>query len=192
MLQTIVDETHRLVRLVDNLLDMARLDSGSLALNRQWHVLEEIVGSALARLRRELVNHRVQVRHSRRFAAVARRWFLAGAGVREFVGKRGALHAGRNRNRNFGQVRRATAPKFASPTTARACRREANRKCSRSFSAARLLRPDGRRGVGLGLAICQGNDPIARRPHYRRQPHDGRRGIRHLASLRSANGADWR
>ena len=54
MLQTIVDESHQLVRLVDNLLDMARLDAGSLALNRQWHVLEEFVGSALARLRREL------------------------------------------------------------------------------------------------------------------------------------------
>ena len=36
MLQTLVSESHQLVRLVENLLDMARLESGSLALNRQF------------------------------------------------------------------------------------------------------------------------------------------------------------
>ena len=53
-LQTIVDESRRLTRLVENLLDMARLDSGSVVLNRQWHVLEEIVGVALNSAKREL------------------------------------------------------------------------------------------------------------------------------------------
>src|SRR5206468_3881131 len=43
LLQTVADESRRMTRLVDNLLDMTRLESGSLALNRQWHVLEEIV-----------------------------------------------------------------------------------------------------------------------------------------------------
>jgi two-component system sensor histidine kinase KdpD len=61
LLQTIVDEAHRLSRLVDNLLDMTRLTSGAVLLNKQWHVLEEIVGSALARLRRELGHHVIQV-----------------------------------------------------------------------------------------------------------------------------------
>ena len=57
-LQTIVDESQRLTRLVENLLDMARLDSGSVVLNRQWHVLEEIVGVALNAVKRELKDHR--------------------------------------------------------------------------------------------------------------------------------------
>jgi two-component system sensor histidine kinase KdpD len=61
LLQTIVEESRRLGRLVDNLLDMTRLTSGTVALNKQWHVLEEIVGSALARLRRELEHHAVRV-----------------------------------------------------------------------------------------------------------------------------------
>ena len=61
LLQSIVDESKRLARLVDNLLDMTRLEAGIVALNKQWHVLEEIVGSARSRLRRELANHRVQV-----------------------------------------------------------------------------------------------------------------------------------
>ena len=50
-----------LTRLVENLLDMARLDSGSVVLNRQWHVLEEIVGVALNAAKRELQDHEVRV-----------------------------------------------------------------------------------------------------------------------------------
>jgi two-component system sensor histidine kinase KdpD len=61
LLQSIVDEAHRLARLVDNLLDMTRLESGAVVLNKQWHVLEEIVGSARNRLRRELDGHGVHV-----------------------------------------------------------------------------------------------------------------------------------
>jgi len=38
----------RMNALVNNLLDMARLESGSVQLNRQWQPLEEVVGTALA------------------------------------------------------------------------------------------------------------------------------------------------
>src|SRR5260370_294383 len=61
LLQTVVDESRRLTRLVDNLLDMTRLESGAVELNKQWHVLEEIVGSALSRFRQELEHHPVRV-----------------------------------------------------------------------------------------------------------------------------------
>src|SRR5262249_2252636 len=61
LLQTVVDESRRLTRLVDNLLDMTRLEAGTVPLHKQWHVLEEIVGSARSRLRRELENHPVKV-----------------------------------------------------------------------------------------------------------------------------------
>lgn len=37
----------RMTALVNNLLDMARLESGAVQLNRQWQPLEEVVGSAL-------------------------------------------------------------------------------------------------------------------------------------------------
>jgi two-component system sensor histidine kinase KdpD len=60
LLQSIAEESHRLSRLVDNLLDMTRLESGAVKLNLQWHVLEELVGSALGRLRRELQRHTVR------------------------------------------------------------------------------------------------------------------------------------
>ena len=37
----------RLIALVNNLLDMARIQSGEVRLNLEWHPLEEVVGSAL-------------------------------------------------------------------------------------------------------------------------------------------------
>ena len=59
--QTIYDEANRLDRLVANLLEMSRLQSGQTKLNREWHVLEEVVGCALAQLESQLQNHPVVV-----------------------------------------------------------------------------------------------------------------------------------
>jgi two-component system sensor histidine kinase KdpD len=57
----IYEEAERLNRLVTNLLDMTRLESGSLRLNRDWHSMEELVGTALARLRAGLEGRTVRV-----------------------------------------------------------------------------------------------------------------------------------
>ncbi|MGH8552320.1 MAG: DUF4118 domain-containing protein, partial [Methylococcales bacterium] len=46
----ILDEALRMTNLVNNILDMARLDSGMVRLNRQWVPLDEIIGSVLTRL----------------------------------------------------------------------------------------------------------------------------------------------
>src|SRR6185369_7980363 len=54
LLDTICEEADRLERLVRNLLDMTRLESGALVVKRQWMPLEEIVGSALTRLEAQL------------------------------------------------------------------------------------------------------------------------------------------
>jgi len=53
-------EAERMTGLIDNVLDMARLQSGVASLNRQWHPLEELVGATLKRLERTLAGHRVQ------------------------------------------------------------------------------------------------------------------------------------
>jgi len=47
--------------LVNNLLDMARIQSGEVKLNLQWQLFEEVVGSALRATQVLLTNHRVQV-----------------------------------------------------------------------------------------------------------------------------------
>lgn len=61
LLETVADEAARLNRLLENILQMSKLDAGAASPNKQWHVLEEIVGSALHRIRRELVGHEVTV-----------------------------------------------------------------------------------------------------------------------------------
>lgn len=54
-------EVVRMSALIDNLLDMARLQSGEVRLNRQWQLLEEVVGTALEARRAVLAGHRVRV-----------------------------------------------------------------------------------------------------------------------------------
>jgi two-component system sensor histidine kinase KdpD len=59
LLESIRDEADRLNRLVHNLLEMTRLESGALELRREWHSLEEVVGAALSRLAKGLGSRRV-------------------------------------------------------------------------------------------------------------------------------------
>jgi two-component system, OmpR family, sensor histidine kinase KdpD len=49
---SILSEADRLNRLVQNLLDMTRVESGKLEVKKQWLPLEEVVGSALVRAER--------------------------------------------------------------------------------------------------------------------------------------------
>ncbi len=61
LLETIVDESQRLTRLVENLLHMTRLSSGKVQINRQWQPVEELIGSALHRLDHVLAGRDVKV-----------------------------------------------------------------------------------------------------------------------------------
>jgi two-component system sensor histidine kinase KdpD len=62
LLETIVDESQRLTRLVENLLHMTRLSSGKVQINRQWQPVEEVIGSALHRLDHVLAGREVKVK----------------------------------------------------------------------------------------------------------------------------------
>ena len=55
------DEAMRMNALVNNLLDMARLQAGEVRLNRQWQPLEEVVGSAVAALGQLLAGHALRI-----------------------------------------------------------------------------------------------------------------------------------
>jgi two-component system sensor histidine kinase KdpD len=48
--EVIYEEAYRLNRLIANLLDMTRLESGGLRLNKEWQTIEEVVGVALRRI----------------------------------------------------------------------------------------------------------------------------------------------
>jgi two-component system sensor histidine kinase KdpD len=62
LVDSICEEAARLERLVANLLDMTRLDSGAVSLKRDWVPLDEVVGSALTRLEDRLGDRSVNVR----------------------------------------------------------------------------------------------------------------------------------
>lgn len=58
----ILGESRRMHRLVMNLLDMVRVESGALAIRKTWQPLEEALGVALLRLDERLAGRDVQVR----------------------------------------------------------------------------------------------------------------------------------
>ena len=58
---SIQQSARRMSALVNNLLDMARLQAGAVQLNRAWQPLEEVVGSALAASAQAIAAHRVEV-----------------------------------------------------------------------------------------------------------------------------------
>jgi two-component system sensor histidine kinase KdpD len=60
--RAIYDEAQRMSSLVNNILDMARLDAGAIELNKQWYPLEEMIGTVLTRLQKRLQDRRVTVK----------------------------------------------------------------------------------------------------------------------------------
>jgi two-component system sensor histidine kinase KdpD len=154
LLQSIVDESRRLGRLVENLLDMARLESGSMHVNRQWHVLEELVGVALHSLSSELNRHTVRVSIPANFPLLK----VDGLLMEQLLGN---LVENAARYTPAGSTIEIVASEIEGgaiisvadngpglpPGSEKAMFDKFIRGASHS--------PDGRRGVGLGLAICQ-------------------------------------
>jgi two-component system sensor histidine kinase KdpD len=62
LLQTVLEESESLNRLVGNLLDTTRLEAGALRLHSEWQSLEELLGVVLNRLSRQLERHPVTTR----------------------------------------------------------------------------------------------------------------------------------
>jgi two-component system sensor histidine kinase KdpD len=59
--QSIYDEANRLNALVRNLLDMTRLESGGIQVNKAWQPLEDVVGAALTHMELPLAGRPVAV-----------------------------------------------------------------------------------------------------------------------------------
>ena len=133
---------------------MTRLSSGSVGLNKQWHVLEEIVGSALGRLRRELKSHVVRVEIPPDLPLL----FFDGVLMEQvfFNLLENAIRytpadsqieiAARLLDKQVELRFADNGPGLPPGSEARVFE-----KFFRGSGAA----PDGRRGVGLGLAICE-------------------------------------
>jgi K+-sensing histidine kinase KdpD len=61
LIATIQDESERLNRFINNLLDMTRLESGAIAVRAEATDLADVIGSALRRASKVLGSHHVKV-----------------------------------------------------------------------------------------------------------------------------------
>ncbi len=61
LLKTVLEEAERLNRLIRNLLDMTRLESGAVKVRKEWVPLEEVIGGALTHLESRLGSREVRV-----------------------------------------------------------------------------------------------------------------------------------
>jgi two-component system sensor histidine kinase KdpD len=154
LLQSIVDESRRLGRLVENLLDMARLDSGSMTVNRQWQVLEEIVGVALHSLSRDLSRHNVLVSIPVNFPLLN----VDGILIEQVLVN---LLENASRYTPEGSTIEITACELDRSVAISVADNGPGLPAGTElavfdkFFRGAAVAPDGRRGVGLGLAICQ-------------------------------------
>jgi two-component system sensor histidine kinase KdpD len=62
MLEVIDEETDRLNRFIEGLMELARIEAGEMHLHRRWASLEEIITTALERAAPLICNHKIQVR----------------------------------------------------------------------------------------------------------------------------------
>ncbi len=154
MLETVVAESHRLSRQVENLLDMARFDAGVLTLQRDWEVLEELVGVTLARLKRELAGRVVRVQIPADFPLL----YVADDLIQQVL------------SNLIENALRYTPPGSPIEISAETSGGEAlvriadsgpglppgsEEKLFDKFVRGGAAVADGRRGIGLGLSICR-------------------------------------
>jgi len=146
------EEVERLNRLVDNLLDMARLQSGSVKLKQEWQSIEEIVGGALYSLRYSLNNHDISTDVPislpllRCDAALIER-VIANLleNATKYVPHGGKIHIVAQQRNDMLEV----GVEDDGPGVAR----EQERMIFEKFSRGSIESPIP--GVGLGLAICR-------------------------------------
>jgi two-component system sensor histidine kinase KdpD len=154
LLQGIADEARRLNRLVENLLDMALLDSGAISVNKQWHVLEEIVGLAIEASKRELSEHSLRIEIPEDFPLLN-----VDAVLLEQVLVNLLDNAARYTP--HGCQIEISAQAFDRRVEIRVADNGpglpagSESKVFDKFFRGSTVAPDGRRGVGLGLAICR-------------------------------------
>ncbi|NMG43884.1 DUF4118 domain-containing protein [Aromatoleum toluvorans] len=65
------DQAGRLHQMVENLLDMARLQAGQVRLRRDWHAIDEVIGASIRLLGDALREHPVKVGVARELSLIA-------------------------------------------------------------------------------------------------------------------------
>jgi two-component system sensor histidine kinase KdpD len=133
---------------------MARLDSGSVTVNRQWHVLEEIVGIALDAVGRDLRNHRVNVSIPAEFPLLNIDGFLFEQVLGNLL-ENAARYTPAGSEIEISARTHGRGVEIQIADNGPGLPPGSEAQVFDKFFRGSTVTPDGRRGVGLGLAICQ-------------------------------------
>ena len=149
------EQALRMIDLVTNLLDMARLQSGAVSLRLEWQSVEEVVGGAVPVCRTQLGGQRaLSVRIDRRPAAGGVRCRADRARAGQPAGKRRQVHARADHQCEIWCTDVDDEVLVSVRDHGPGCRAgPGGSRCSRSSRAA--TPKSATPGVGLGLAICK-------------------------------------
>jgi two-component system sensor histidine kinase KdpD len=153
LLRTINEESERLSRLVENLLQMTRLSSGKVQIDRQWHPIEEIIGSTLTRMERALGNRLIETRVDSRLSlihvdAVLIEQLLVNLieNAAKYSPPDAAIEVSARETRGVVELEVADRGRGFAPGD--------EKRVFDLFYRGSSVNPD-RRGTGIGLAICR-------------------------------------
>jgi K+-sensing histidine kinase KdpD len=155
MLDTIYGESERMERLINNLLDMTRVESGGLQVRKEWQPLQEVVGSVLHRIERRLGGRKIRTDLPADLPLVQIDSVLIGQVLMNLLDNAIAytppnstieIRAREMRDPREIEVEVADNGPGIPPGTE-------TRVFQKFFRAAQ---PEKRQGIGLGLAICRG------------------------------------
>lgn len=180
LIVSIYEEADRLARLVDNLLHMTKLDSGQLQPRREWNVVEDIVGSALTRLGRQLAAREVTTRVARDLPLLDIDGVLVELVLTNLLDNAAKYSAPQapiavEAKMTGGWVEIAVADRGPGLTF------EEKGRAFEKFYRGPARCEDGSRGAGLGLSICHAIIQLHGGRIHLEDRHDG--GARFVVSL---------
>ena len=149
----ILEESRRMTRLVANLLNMVRVETGALAVQKSWQPLEEVIGVALLRAGAAARRPHRRGRPAARPPAGADGRAADRAGVHQPAGERRQVHAAGTPIAVTRVARTAVRSAWKWRTAVPGCRRARRSRCSGSSTAARHAGGDGGRGRRSGLGL---------------------------------------
>jgi two-component system sensor histidine kinase KdpD len=154
LLKSVHEETLRLSRLVENLLDMTRLESSTINVHPEPHVVEELVGSAIVRVEPILTDQRIQTDVPANLPLIS----VDGILVEQLL-----VNLLENAIRHSPPASTISVAAKTNKGMVELSIRDhgdglpvgEEKRVFEKFFQSTHRRPDSRRGVGLGLAVCK-------------------------------------
>ena len=153
--EAISEEADRLNQLLENLLQLTRLESGSLRIEKDWQPIDEVIGSSLERQRRALRGRKIHLDLPEEPLLVPLDGLLIEQVMQNLLGNAAKYSS---EGTSIDVAARKTEAGIEISVTDRGVGLDPH-ECERIFDKfyrGRNVRSDSSRGAGLGLAISRG------------------------------------